>query len=136
MTKPLTVTDIGDTVPTEEVGGIDRMTDRGVAISVFAGAGGLDLGIDQAGFRTAAAVEINDDAADTVTALTAEAASFSGRIGLTRAQPGPGVDVERPVAVGIHRVVGRGRPALAGWGMPCRVLSGWPVRKCHPGRRY
>ena len=43
---------------------------------------------------------------DSVTALTAEAASFSGRSrGLTRAQPGPGADVDRPVYVRVERAV-------------------------------
>jgi DNA (cytosine-5)-methyltransferase 1 len=37
-----------------------------VAISLFSGAGGLDLGIEQAGFRIAAAVEVDTDAADTM----------------------------------------------------------------------
>jgi len=40
--------------------------ERGVAISLFSGAGGLDLGVEQAGFRCAAAVEVDGDAADTM----------------------------------------------------------------------
>ena len=40
-----------------------------------------------------------------VTALTAEAASFSGRMCLTRSQSGPGVDVACPVNVGVHAAV-------------------------------
>jgi DNA (cytosine-5)-methyltransferase 1 len=45
-----------------------RQTDAvaGSAISLFSGAGGLDLGIERAGFRTVAAVEWNEDAADTM----------------------------------------------------------------------
>lgn len=38
----------------------------GTAISLFSGAGGLDLGIEAAGFRTAVAVEWDEDAADTM----------------------------------------------------------------------
>jgi len=38
----------------------------GAAISLFSGAGGLDLGIERAGFRTVAAVEWDEDAADSM----------------------------------------------------------------------
>jgi DNA (cytosine-5)-methyltransferase 1 len=36
----------------------------GVALSLFSGAGGLDLGAEAAGFHVAAALEVNEDAAD------------------------------------------------------------------------
>jgi DNA (cytosine-5)-methyltransferase 1 len=38
----------------------------GAAISLFSGAGGLDLGIEQAGFHTVAAVEWDEDATDSM----------------------------------------------------------------------
>lgn len=38
----------------------------GAVISLFSGAGGLDLGVEQAGFRTVAAVEWDEDAADSM----------------------------------------------------------------------
>ena len=38
----------------------------GLAISLFSGAGGFDLGVETAGFKVAAAVEIDHDAADTM----------------------------------------------------------------------
>ena len=38
----------------------------GAAVSLFSGAGGLDLGVEAAGLRPCAAVEVNNDAADTM----------------------------------------------------------------------
>ncbi len=43
-----------------------KVMELGRAISLFSGAGGLDLGTEQAGFRTTVAVEWDDDAADTM----------------------------------------------------------------------
>jgi DNA (cytosine-5)-methyltransferase 1 len=42
------------------------MKTKGTAISLFSGAGGLDLGVERAGFSVAAAVEVDHDAADTM----------------------------------------------------------------------
>jgi DNA (cytosine-5)-methyltransferase 1 len=39
---------------------------QGLAISLFSGAGGLDLGVEAAGYRVTAAVEVDPDAADTM----------------------------------------------------------------------
>jgi DNA (cytosine-5)-methyltransferase 1 len=45
---------------------IPDVDDRGVAISVFSGAGGLDLGAEGAGYQVRAAVEWDKDAAATM----------------------------------------------------------------------
>ena len=42
------------------------MSTRGIAISLFSGAGGLDFGAEQAGYEVRAGVEWDDDAAATM----------------------------------------------------------------------
>ena len=59
-------------------------------------------------FRRAEGPEILKEPEVLVTALAAVAASFSGCLhGLTRAQPGPGINVTRAVDVGVHHAVRR-----------------------------
>ncbi len=50
----------------DPAGTLAAVGSRGVAISLFSGAGGLDLGTEDAGYEVVAAVEHNDDAAATM----------------------------------------------------------------------
>ena len=52
-----------EAAPTRRLGQT-RPVESGVAISVFSGAGGLDLGVEAAGFAVRAGVEWDLDAAD------------------------------------------------------------------------
>src|SRR5258708_22178380 len=56
----------GRPVPPAVAGRIVSVGTRGVAISLFSGAGGLDLGAEQAGYEVRAAVEWDADAAATM----------------------------------------------------------------------
>ena len=98
----------------------------GSAISLFSGAGGLDLGIEAAGFTTLAAVEWDDDAGDTMEKNAPT--YFPGLREVVRADLCPlaaGVDkglTTRDIlrAAGLS---GRERPDLLVSGPPCVAFS-------------
>ncbi len=100
--------------------------DVGSAISLFSGAGGLDLGIEAAGFRTAVAVEWDEDAADTM--LKNRDEHFPGLLETMRADlyplatgDGKGVTTKDIMKAGGFSA--RDRPDLLVGGPPCVAFS-------------
>ena len=91
------------------------MTSSGVAISLFSGAGGLDLGVEAAGFEVAAAVEINEDAADTMEKNFKHLAGPVIRRNI--------FDVPTKELVRAAGLRGRERPDLLVGGPPCTPFS-------------
>lgn len=91
------------------------MSTDGVAISLFSGCGGLDLGVERAGFTTAAAVEIDADAADTMEKNFASLVSPVIRRDILEV---PTEEILR--AAGLR---GRDRPDLLVGGPPCTPFS-------------
>lgn len=92
-----------------------KVTTHGLAISLFSGAGGLDLGVEMAGFSTAAAVELNEDAADTMEK------NFRGLYsGVLRRDIFDVSTRELLAAAGLR---GRERPDLLIGGPPCTPFS-------------
>lgn len=91
------------------------MSSRGLAISLFSGAGGLDLGVEKAGFTVGAAVEIDHDAADTMEKNLRALASPVIRKDIFDT---PTRQILR--AAGLH---GRERPDLLIGGPPCTPFS-------------
>lgn len=88
---------------------------EGVAISLFSGAGGLDLGVEAAGFQVAAALEPNGDAADT---LEKNFPHLSGAV--IRRDILSVATRELLTAAGLR---GRDRPDLLVGGPPCTPFS-------------
>jgi DNA (cytosine-5)-methyltransferase 1 len=89
--------------------------EQGVAISLFSGAGGLDRGVEDEGFRVAAAVEMNADAADTMEKNFSHLASPVIRRSIFEV---PTRELLR--AAGLR---GRERPDLLVGGPPCTPFS-------------
>ncbi|CAN5818153.1 DNA (cytosine-5-)-methyltransferase [soil metagenome] len=87
----------------------------GIAISLFSGAGGLDLGVEQAGYHVAAAVEMNDDAADTMEKNFHGLASPVIRQSI--------LDVPTRELLRAAGLRGRERPDLLVGGPPCTPFS-------------
>ena len=97
----------------------------GTAISLFAGAGGLDLGMEAAGFSVRAAVEWDDDASDTMEKNATK--HFPGLLEVLRADLRP-LAVGDPGGVGTKDILAaaglrRSRPDLLVGGPPCVAFS-------------
>ena len=93
-----------------------ELGERPIAISLFAGAGGLDLGVEAAGYRVAAANEIDDDAADTLEKNFVD--SLMSPVDRRSIIDVPTRDLLR--AAGLN---GRERPELLVGGPPCTPFS-------------
>ena len=98
----------------------------GTAISIFSGAGGLDLGVEAAGFRTTVAVEWGEDAADTMEKNSGQ--YFPELKEVVRSDLYP-LAARSAGAVRTHDILraaglkGRQRPDLLVGGPPCVAFS-------------
>lgn len=92
-----------------------QRTERGLAISLFSGAGGLDLGAEAAGYRVAAALERDSDAAATMEKNFShlEAPVIQSDI----------LDVSTRTLLRAAGLKGRARPDLLIGGPPCTPFS-------------
>ncbi len=90
---------------------------RNQAISLFAGAGGLDVGVDRAGFKTVCSVELDPHCASTLSRNARGKTVWS-------------VDVRALDPAGMMRSLGmkRGELALLHGGPPCQPFSQMGLR--------
>lgn len=98
----------------------------GSAVSLFSGAGGLDLGVEAAGFATVAAVEWDEDAADTMEKNAARFFPGMGEVLRADLYPlargsGGGVTTKDILRAGGLSL--RDRPELLVGGPPCVAFS-------------
>ena len=107
--------DVTQAWQTARMSNLRRSTDAGVAISLFSGAGGLDLGVEQAGYQVRAAVERYPDATVTMEKNFPHLASAVIRSDILDVPTG---DILR--AAGLRR---RSRPDLLVGGPPCTPFS-------------
>lgn len=91
------------------------MSTSGIAVSLFSGAGGLDAGVEAAGYRVAAAVEPDPDAADTMEK------NFGGLVSPVIRHDI--VDVPTRQLLRAAGLTGRQRPDLLVGGPPCTPFS-------------